>query len=667
MPPEVATDFECQFNELSEIHTIQLPRPIVKNQLIELQLHMFCDASEKAYATVIYSRAKDKLGFVTVHLLTSKTKVAPVKVVSLPRLELCDAHLGAQLLKLTKSHFDVFNAQMTLHAWTDSTIVLQWLAQIPRTWNTFVANRVAQIQEVLKRDCWNHCSTNDNPADLASRGDSVKTLINSTQWWQGPIWLSLESDCWPKIHLPNKAETLEKRKASQKVTSKIDQLVSHASRVTFPETDDILPITRFSNLDKLIRITSYVLKFIFKCKQKVSKDTSVLIDVTIREHALIKLVRQEQHSHLYEEIAALKNNDLNKESPLENLSPFYDPEHDLVRVGGRQSQSAYVEDKKFPYLLPTESPLTNLIIDHFHETTLHGGGQLTLNTIRQQFWIINGRKTVNKRLRNCVKCYRFQSQPIEQMMADLPSERVTPAQPFSQTGLDFAGPIKIKDAKIQKIYIAVFVCLATKAIHLEMVSSLNKQDCIMALKRFVARRGKPKKIISDNGSNFNGARNDLMKIQAILGKSNQSESLRMYLSQQGIEWVTIPPRAPHFGGVWEAGVKSMKRHLRRVVGVQRLNYEELLTFINQIEAILNSRPLFPMSNDPNDFSPLTPGHFLIGDSMISLPQEDKFINSNQPFKLLQKMYQDFWKSWKRDYLTELQVRKNGSLTVHSLL
>ena len=243
------------------------------------------------------------------------------------------------------------------------------------------------------------------------------------------------------------------------------------------------------------------------------------------------------------------------------------------------------------------------------------------------------------------------------MMADLPSERVTPARPFSQTGLDFAGPIKIKDAKIQKVYIAVFVCLATKAIHFEMVSSLNKQDCIMALKRFVARRGKPKKIISDNGSNFIGARNDLMKIQAILGKSNQSESLRMYLSQQGIEWVTIPPRAPHFGGVWEAGVKSMKRHLRRVVGVQRLNYEELLTFINQIEAILNSRPLFPMSNDPNDFSPLTPGHFLIGDSMISLPQEDIFINSNQRFKLLQKMYQDFWKSWKRDYLTELQVRK----------
>ena len=232
---------------------------------------MICDASEKAYATVIYSRAKDKSGFVTVHLLTSKTKVAPVKVVSLPRLELCGAHLGAQLLKLTKSHFDVINAQMTLHAWTDSTIVLQWLAQIPRTWNTFVANRVAQIQEVLKRDCWNHCSTNDNPADLASRGVSVKTLINSTKWWQGPIWLSLESDCWPKIHLPSKAETLEKGKASQKVTSKIDQLVSHASRVTFPETDDILPITRFSNLDKLIRITSYVLKFIFKCKQKVSK------------------------------------------------------------------------------------------------------------------------------------------------------------------------------------------------------------------------------------------------------------------------------------------------------------------------------------------------------------------------------------------------------------
>ena len=175
-----------------------------------------------------------------------------------------------------------------------------------------------------------------------------------------------------------------------------------------------------------------------------------MTNVTIRKHAPTNLVGQEQHSHLYEEIAALKNDGLNKKSPPKNLSPFYDPEHDHVRVGGRLSQSDYFEDKKFPYLLPTESPLTNLIINHFHETTLHGGGQLTLNTIRQQFWIINGRKTVNKRMRNRVKCYRFQSCPIEQMMGDLPSERVTPARPCSQTGLDFAGAIKNEDAKIQK-------------------------------------------------------------------------------------------------------------------------------------------------------------------------------------------------------------------------
>ena len=152
----------------------------------------------------------------TVHLLTSKTKVALVIVVSLRRLELCSGHLGAQLLKLTKSQFDVVNAQMTLHAWTDSKIVLQWLAQIPRTWNTFVATRVAQIQEVVKRDCWNHCSTIDYPADLASRGVSVKTLVNSTQWCRGPIWLRLETDCWPKILLPSRVETLEKRKTSKK-------------------------------------------------------------------------------------------------------------------------------------------------------------------------------------------------------------------------------------------------------------------------------------------------------------------------------------------------------------------------------------------------------------------------------------------------------------------
>ena len=142
--------------------------------------------------------------------------------------------------------------------------------------------------------------------------------------------------------------------------------------------------------------------------------------------------------------------------------------------------------------------------------------------------------------------------------------------------------------------------MSTKAVHMELVSSLSKDDCIMALNRFIARRGMPAKILSDNGTNFLGARNDLIKLNVLLDKTDRDNSLITFVNQRNCEWITIPPRAPHFGGIWEAAVKSMKRHLRRVVGKQIFSYEEFLTIINQVEAALNSRPISPLSNDPND-------------------------------------------------------------------
>ena len=161
--------------------------------------------------------------------------------------------------------------------------------------------------------------------------------------------------------------------------------------------------------------------------------------------------------------------------------------------------------------------------------------------------------------------------------------------------------------------------------------------------------------MSDNGSNFIGTRNELLKVQELLNREKQEN----FINNQGIEWVTIPTKAPHFGGLWEATVKSMKRHMRRVIGLQVLNYEELVTIIIQIEAVLNSRPLYPMSNDPTDLSPLTPGHFLIGSPLLSLPERETDDATPLPIRiqLIKKIQDDFWKRWKRDYLVTLQIRK----------
>ena len=164
-----------------------------------------------------------------------------------------------------------------------------------------------------------------------------------------------------------------------------------------------------------------------------------------------------------------------------------------------------------------------------------------------------------------------------------------------------------------------------------------------------------------NGKNFIGARNDIIKVQEILALEKNSTSIGSFISQEMIKWEMAPPRSPHFGGLWEAAVKSMKRHLRRTVGVQILSFEELNnTLVIQIEAILNSRLLSAMFSDSNDLQPITPAHFLLGQSAKDLPTARQFndkVYLGQGFKLLEGSKRKYWKAWYLDYLVTLQIRK----------
>ncbi|XP_072375598.1 uncharacterized protein [Diabrotica undecimpunctata] len=214
---------------------------------------------------------------------------------------------------------------------------------------------------------------------------------------------------------------------------------------------------------------------------------------------------------------------------------------------------------------------------------------------------------------------------------------------------------------------ALFVCFAVKAVHIELVSDLSTDTFLLALKRFISRRGKPQQIYSDNGTNFVGANHELQALSKFL-ISNQNKILEL-CSSENINWHFIPAHSPHFGGLWEAGIKSSKNHLKRVVGNNILTFEELSTVFAQIEAILNSRPLSPLSSDPNDENPLTPAHFLIGKPLIATPEPDITdlpTGRLSRFQLLEQMRQNFWRRWSKEYISELQQRVKWKKTQRTL-
>ncbi|XP_063899082.1 uncharacterized protein LOC135119161 [Helicoverpa armigera] len=245
-------------------------------------------------------------------------------------------------------------------------------------------------------------------------------------------------------------------------------------------------------------------------------------------------------------------------------------------------------------------------------------------------------------------------------MADLPRPRVNPSRPFTNTGVDFTGHVEVKankgrGVKTTKGYIAVFVCLATKAVHLELVSDLSTPAFLAAFRRMAARRGTPRHVYSDNGTNFVGADKTLrQEYKAILDTIDTS--FIKSINELGVTWHFNAPSWPSAGGLWESAVKSMKFHLKRVLGHQKLTYEEFITLLHQIEACMNSRPLCPLSEDPDD-EVLTPGHFLVGDSLLVRPQTDPDnINLSARWHLVQTMNKQFWRKWSNTYLQHLQSR-----------
>ncbi|XP_029165684.1 uncharacterized protein LOC114936606 [Nylanderia fulva] len=351
--------------------------------------------------------------------------------------------------------------------------------------------------------------------------------------------------------------------------------------------------------------------FTLKGKGKLISTSSLSVN-ELNKAELFWLSYVQKRTFEFEIKVLKKGNAVSKKSSLRTLTPFVGKDA-VLRLGRRLKNAAFTYEEQHPILVP-RGQVSYLLIAQAHKHTLHGGVQLVLRTLRQRYWLLGGRNLVKNHIRQCVSCIRYSARVSSQLMGDLPSPRVQPSSPFTHTGVDYAGPFFItpfvgRGQRTRKGYVALFVCLATKAIHVELVKNCSSAGFLAAFRRFTSRRGLPCKLYSDNGTNFHSAKKKLNSdIEALM----KDLSLRDVLANNKIEWHFIPSAAPHFGGLWEAGVKSLKSHLKRIAGSRTLSQAEFATLLCQIEACLNSRPIAALSDDPSDLSALTPGHFLIG-------------------------------------------------------
>lgn len=660
------------WSEIKYLEQFRIDRWIGMMEGAKCQIVGFSDSSKKAYGAVVYIRAVYPGGIIRCNLLMSKSRVAPLKDVTIPRLELSAAELLSRVVLNVKKSLECNDMQCVL--FIDSSPALYWLRRNPKSLKTFVANRVERIQKATDLKCWKYVNTKENPADLLSRGVKPSELVGNKLWLHGPEWLCKPESEWPP----------EQFVMSDPIETDVEMRVNILSEFRDPmslkkwneddETYELIPIVEYApDLEKALRIAAYAIRFIHnrivnhvRAKRATRAMAGTRQPPTGKEKscAMEYFIRMAQKEYYAAELKALCNGKrISDKSKLIALTPKVD-DKGLLRVGGRLGKAIIDLDMKHPVIIPKGSRLAWLMMDYAHRRNLHGGVQVVMQYIRQRYWIPQLRDELKKYTHSCMTCVRNKPLTVEQMMADLPADRVTPGRPFEISGVDYAGPFSMKyvnrlsqEITRVKAWVTIFVCMKTRAVHIDIVEDLTSTSFLACYECFVARRGPCYRLYSDNGTSFVGAERELTRAYAEWRTDGTVDSV----AKRGTQWIFMTPGAPHQGGIYEAAVKSMKHHLKRVVGPRVMEHRQFRALLCNIEAVLNSRPITPLTDDPHDMQALTPGHFLTNGPLIIPPPFDHLndhdLDGRKLWQERQKMLNHFWKRWASEYLATLQERK----------
>ena len=489
--------------------------------------------------------------------------------------------------------------------------------------------------------------TKENPADPASRGTTAAELKHHHLWWHGPPWLQSQPIKFP-------------RQPSSDVLAKLqeEELRPLPCNLTTISAQDFLE-SQFNSYNKMLRVICWIRQFI---QTKERPEKRYLTTQEARAATLL-LVHRSQKRSFPTEVSYLMADppkDILQRSSILTLHPIVDNKG-VLRVGGRLGRTNLPEFQKHPIIISAKDQFARLLFKHYHLELGHCSPTALLAHAGNIYHVVGARKLSREIYIKCITCKKAAAKAKNQLLGQLPPERVEPDFVFYHTGMDFAGLFEIRQGHTRKpVYIkahlAIFICFSTKAVHLELVSDQITPALIASIDRFSIRRGLPLHLHSDNGPNYTRAKNQLSRFYKILRSKETDEAIQNYAFAYNITWHNIPQRAPHFGGLWEAAVKGAKYHLKRIVGNIKFTFEELYTIVCKVESYMNSRPLGPITSHSIDgLSPLTPSHFLIGRVARAYPREKVEYNPTpaQRWILCQKTAEQFWDRWSSQYLQQL--------------
>ena len=638
LPQDIVDQWTPLSNQLPLISDISVPRQTCSVNT-SCALVVFCDASIKAYGAAAYLISDNQA-----NLLVSKARVAPLKQRTLPQLELTALQVGVQLTSYIINTLSNIRIERSV-VYSDNEAALQWVRNDSSS-ITYVKNRVHHIREHISKYSieLHHVLSQENPADMLSRGITVTKFQQKFKdfWFKGPTWLKD-----PSLYPIQKPLVVVNEITTDHVASS-------------PNIPKLFDPERYSRFKTVIGITAYVFKFLrLKCP---------LLGLPTPEEYWIKHAQRTYYPQVY----SILSSHCHEGSPLQQPSlkfindlGLYMDHSNIIKSASRLKHSQFHSNDQI--LLPSKAYVTKLIIMQVHQTIKHGGMSETLTELRNQFWLPKGRMTVKQVLHSCFLCRKLKAKPIPSPgPPPLPRERVNYTRPFECVGVDFTGSIIIRDenvGELAKVYVCLFTCAATRAVHLELAKDMTAETFIILFRRFCARCSVPKLVISDNGTNFTAS--------AAYFKSLFSDpQVQSYFSDLKLQWKFIAPRAPWQGGFYERLVGVVKNCLKRTLYKRTLNWDELVTVLLEVEQCVNNRPLTYVESEYQDLQPLTPNHLLRGTCIQIMPsiiQEDIhdplcFDHQllNESYSRLSQLLLHFKQMWAKDYLASLKEKHFGN-------